>query len=298
MMFLSDQDLKNYQELIKNFKENPQNFNLEGIQIILKGNFLDSSINKKLWDAHYAIKSSTNSETGKILPKVLRMCAFLPVNVPILFGMVCLPANRFNIALFNFTNQSYNAGMNYSNGSGTDDSTKFLLMSYTLAVVSSIGTGILMKRLFSSKKNLSVLGEGMIRILPSSIAGFLNAFFMRSDYITKGINVKDGQGNELGLSKKAGTKAVIESSLSRFFIPIPGLLSIFAIRYLSKFRLRKSMDVLVQMILCTLHLGCALPASIAIFKQYSEIPINTLEKDLKLNAEKYKSKVAIYNKGL
>ncbi len=30
MLFLSNQEIKNYQELIKDFKENPLKFNLEG----------------------------------------------------------------------------------------------------------------------------------------------------------------------------------------------------------------------------------------------------------------------------
>jgi hypothetical protein len=226
------------------------------------------------------------------------MCALLPSNVPILFGMVCAPATRFNIMFFNILNQSYNAGLNHANGSGTDDSTKFLLMSYCLAIFSSVGTGILFKTIFAKQQNLSLLKEGTIRVLPSCVAGFLNAFFMRSDYISKGIMVKDGNGNELGLSKKAGYKAVMESSFSRFFIPLPGIFSMMGIRYLKKFKLSRSKDILFQMLFCVIHLGIALPASIAIFKQYSEIPIFSLELDLKENAKKFNSREAIYNKGL
>lgn len=188
--------------------------------------------------------------------------------------------------------------MNYSNGSGTDDSTRFLLMSYSLALISSIGTGFVMKRIFSTQNNISVLKEGMIRILPSCVAGFLNAFLMRSDYITKGIFVKDSDGNLLGLSKKAGFKAVLEGSLSRAFIPMPGFISLIILRRLSKMKLRKSLDLGIQVILCTVHLGFALPASIAIFRQFSEIEIPSLEEDLRKNAEKYNSRIAIYNKGL
>ena len=188
--------------------------------------------------------------------------------------------------------------MNYANGSGTDDSTKFLLISYSLAVVSSVGTGILFKRIFRNQKNLSILKEGTIRILPSCVAGFLNAFFMRSDYISKGIMVKDKEGNELGLSKKAGFKAVMESSFSRFFIPIPGIFTMIAMRYFSKFKLNRSKDLILQMLFCMIHLGCALPASIAIFKQYSNISILSLENELQENVKKFNSREAIYNKGL
>jgi hypothetical protein len=199
---------------------------------------------------------------------------------------------------FNILNQSYNAGLNYANGSGTDDSTNFLLMSYCLAIFSSVGTGILFKTIFSNKQNLSILKEGAIRVLPSCVAGFLNAFFMRSDYISKGIMIKDEKGNELGLSKKAGFNAVMESSFSRFFIPLPGIFSIIAIRYLRNFKLSKSKDILFQIVFCMVHLGISLPASIAIFKQYSEISINSLELELQENAKKFNSREAIYNKGL
>lgn len=116
--------------------------------------------------------------------------------------------------------------------------------------------------------------------------------------MSKGIMVKDGKGNELGLSKKAGFNAVMESSLSRFFIPFPAILTIMAMRYLSKFQMSKSKDALFQIMFCAIHLSIALPASIAIFKQYTEIPVDSLEEKLRDNARKFGSREAIYNKGL
>ena len=191
-----------------------------------------------------------------------------------------------------------NAGVNSANSTGTNDCSKFLMISYGLALFSSIGTGMLMKKMFINTKNLSVMKEALIRIIPSCMAGFLNAFFMRSDYITNGIVVKDEQGRDLGLSKTAGVYAVMESSISRFFIPLPGLFSIFILRGLAKFKLSRNKDVGLQLILCILHLGMAVPASIAIFKQYGEIPIASLEADCQENAKKLESRKAIYNKGL
>lgn len=251
-----------------------------------------------MWDAQYAVKSSINHETHKILPKPLRMCAFVPVNIPIAFGLICLPATRFNIFFFNFVNQSYNALMNYANGSGTDDSTKFILMSYSLALVSSIGTGMYLKRLFSKKQNMGLIKEGILRVLPSSIAGFLNAFFMRSDYMTKGITLKDEKGNVLGLSKKCGTKAVVESAVTRMFLPTPLLLNHFLIKYISTLKFSRKLHIFLELLFCGIALGVGLPFSIAIFKQYSDISIHSVEEEIRKNAENLGSKHIIYNKGL
>ncbi len=174
------------------------------------------------------------------------MCAFVPVNIPIAFGLICLPATRTNIFFFNYVNQSYNALMNYANGSGTEDSKKFILMSYSLALVSSIGTGMILKRIFSRKQNMGLIQEGILRVLPSSVAGFLNAFFMRSDYITKGISVKDEKGNHLGLSKKCGAKAVIESSVTRIFLPAPLLFNHFLIKFITTLKFSKRLHIFLN----------------------------------------------------
>lgn len=188
--------------------------------------------------------------------------------------------------------------MNYANGSGTDDSTKFILMSYSLALLSSIGTGMYLKRLFSKKQNISLIQEGILRVLPSSVAGFLNAFFMRSDYISKGITVKDENGNVLGLSKKCGTKAVVEGAISRMFLPMPLLVNHFLVKYVKSLKFSVRLHVFLELLFCGIALGVGLPFSIAIFKQYSEVPIESVEDEIKENALKLGARKVIYNKGL
>jgi hypothetical protein len=188
--------------------------------------------------------------------------------------------------------------MNLANGSGTDDSIKFILMSYSLALISSIGTGMYLKRLFSKKQNINLIQEGILRVLPSGIAGFLNAFFMRSDYISKGIAVKDENGNVLGLSKKCGTKAVVEGAVSRMFLPLPLLLNHFLIKYIKNFKFSVRLHIFLELLFCGIALGVGLPFSIAIFKQYSEVSLENVEEEIRINAEKLGSKKVIYNKGL
>jgi hypothetical protein len=41
--------------------------------------------------AAYIVGSATSRDTGEEIPRMMRMCAFLPVNIPILFGMLLSP---------------------------------------------------------------------------------------------------------------------------------------------------------------------------------------------------------------
>ena len=45
---------------------------------------------------------------------------------------------------------------------------------------------------------------------------------MRFKETRTGIAIKDADGNELGISKKAGTKAVNLTALTRVILPTPG----------------------------------------------------------------------------
>lgn len=55
-------------------------------------------------------------------------------------------------------------------------------------------------------------------------AGAANVYLMRFKETRTGIAIKDVEGNELGVSKKAGTKAVNLTALTRVILPTPGRL--------------------------------------------------------------------------
>lgn len=68
----------------------------------------------------------------------------VPMNVPIILGMLASRPTPFNIALWQWINQSYNAGWNYSNRNATSEfSTKDLGLSYGVAVSVSVGIAII-----------------------------------------------------------------------------------------------------------------------------------------------------------
>lgn len=285
---ITSRKLEEYQNMIKDFKENREKYNLN-----------DSSVNEKLWKAQYGIRSAVNSETGKVLPIYARMCAFVLMNMPIAWCMSCLPVTRFNILFVNFANQSYNAMLNYNNSSGTEDSLRFIVSSYALAVFSSVGMGLFLRSILSrGNRKVGNIRELIIRFLPSCTAGFINIFFSRSDYITKGIAVRDEKGNSLGLSKISGIKAILEGGISRFVLPLPLFANYFIMKRIDKMKIHNKAKIYIELILCGIALCFGLPFSIGVFKQIAEIDVNILEQEIQNEAKKKNITKAYYNKGL
>jgi hypothetical protein len=50
------------------------------------------------------IMNSSTNDVGMVVPKVFRMCGFVPVNIPILCGMLIAPPTMFNTVFFQWAN--------------------------------------------------------------------------------------------------------------------------------------------------------------------------------------------------
>ena len=83
---------------------------LSGKQVMLsEGEIKYLRKQKRICDA------SIHPDTGLPVPWVMRMSAFVPTNVPIIFGMLLSTPTPLNTAMWQWINQTYNAGMNYGN---------------------------------------------------------------------------------------------------------------------------------------------------------------------------------------
>jgi hypothetical protein len=102
------------------------------------------------------VNSTIHPDTGKPVPWVMRMCAFVPTNLPIIFGMLMAPQTPFNTIFFQWINQTYNAGMNYGNrNASSPNTTKDLMFGYSMAVASSITVSLGLRKLsHNMTKNL------------------------------------------------------------------------------------------------------------------------------------------------
>ena len=129
------------------------------------------------------------------IPRMMRMCAFVPMNVPILFGMLIMPATTVNTVFWQWFNQSFNAGLNNGNRNASSKyTTTDLAQGYCAAVGSSVSVALLLRKVFSGVSS-RVTGARLILInsiigsLAGGTASFLNTFFMRKVEMKQGIEI-------------------------------------------------------------------------------------------------------------
>ncbi len=150
---------------------------------------------KDLRKKQTVVAASIHPDTGKPVPWVMRMCAFVPTNLPIIFGMLMMKSTPASTAFWQWLNQTYNAGMNYGNRNASSvNTTKDLMFGYTAAVTSSIGIGIGLKKLcFSMTRSMKggnlILANCLISYVAVATAGFLNSLCMRMGELEKGISI-------------------------------------------------------------------------------------------------------------
>jgi hypothetical protein len=123
------------------------------------------------------------------------MCGFVPVNVPILCGMILAAPTMRNTIFFQWLNQSYNAGLNFGNKNSTCTYTNQELgLGYLAAVSSAITVGVGFRLLTSgltktaTGKKLLILNT-LVGASASAAANFCNTTFMRKAEVDKGILV-------------------------------------------------------------------------------------------------------------
>ena len=189
-------------------------------------------LNKSEYDSLIRALSIKNSaltrDTNEQIPRLMRMCAFVPVNIPILFGMLISAPTTLNTVFWQWFNQSFNAGLNYGNRNASSKYTnKDLAMGYSAAVGSSVSVALVLRKMFANMTK-KVQGSRLILInsVVSSIAGgtasFLNTFFMRRVEMENGINVfSDPQlTQKVGISRTCAQKAILETAWSRVYLAV------------------------------------------------------------------------------
>jgi len=148
-------------------------------------------------------------DTEERIPRFMRMCAFVPLNVPILFGMLLSPPTTFNTVFWQWFNQSFNAGLNYGNRNASSVySNSDLLFGYSAAVGSSVSVALLLRKACANlTKSFSgarlILLNSLVAATAGGCASFLNTICMRRAETEKGISVfrDEALTQELGISR-------------------------------------------------------------------------------------------------
>lgn len=145
------------------------------------------------------MNSAVSRDSNEEIPRMMRMCAFVPMNLPILFGMLISPPTTFNTIFWQWFNQSFNAGLNYGNRNASSKYTsKDLAQGYSAAVGSSVLMALTLRSLFASQtRKVSgaklILINAVVSTIAGGTAGFLNTYFMRSVEMINGIEVYEDQ---------------------------------------------------------------------------------------------------------
>lgn len=79
----------------------------------------------------------------------MRMSSFIPVNLPISYGMIIVAPTPMNTIFWQFVNQTYNAMVNYGNRNASSSySSSDIAKSYLCACTASITVALSIRRMF------------------------------------------------------------------------------------------------------------------------------------------------------
>ncbi|NWH79088.1 SFXN4 protein, partial [Piaya cayana] len=211
------------------------------------------------------------------------------------------------IFFLQFVFHSYTTGFALINGNGTAKAEGYSVQEkqifYSLGAISYAACIGAFPLVFMNRYTMrSPLTELIVRkLLPAPLLGLMSAFtvaVVRSPEFEHGIEVVDRNGKVIGVSQKAGEKAVRETAVSRgvlfgttFFLP--NALAYFVQR--AKLAKTPRNLAIVRMLFTTLVLAGMLPASLSMFPQRGEIKRADLEPEILSSTEET---VLFYNRGI
>ncbi|KFW07945.1 Sideroflexin-4, partial [Eurypyga helias] len=206
-----------------------------------------------------------------------------------------------------FVFHMYTTGFTLLNGNGTVKAEEYSLqqkqLCYSMGAISYAACIGALPLVFMNRYTLksSVMQLVIKKLLPVPLLGLMSAFTVmvaRSPEFENGIEVMDRNGKVVGVSQKAGEKAVEETAVSRavlfgttFFLP-PVLM-----HFVERAKLAKTPQTLAlaRMLVTMSVLAGMLPVSLSMFPQCGEIKRADLEPEIQSSTEETE---LFYNRGV
>ncbi|XP_078488348.1 sideroflexin-5-like [Ciona intestinalis] len=288
-LLTSDQQLQDSLKLLKSYQD---------------GTISPTVTNSELWKAQKIKQAIIHPDTHEKIMMPFRMSGFVPFGTPIVVGLLLPNQTLVTTVFWQWLNQSHNACVNYSNRNATQNTSMTDFISgYTGAVTSAVGIALGLNALVKRSTKLSPITRSLIqRFVPFpavATASVCNVVLMRHSELNTGIEVTDSNNQVVGVSKLAAKKALVETAMTRAFLPAPILLIPPVVMTMLErtkwFPRYPRFNLPMQAFLVTASFGLALPLAIALFPQKSKISVNKLEQDIR---DKTSDKVLFYNKGL
>jgi len=125
----------------------------------------DAKINHQLWHAKTITDAIIHPQTHEKILAPFRMCSFVPMNLPIVVGMIT-STNIFWGLFWQFYNQSYNVMVNFANSNKSNEMPKSKIISaYAIAVTSSCSVHYSLNQYLKKKKIKIILKSFIIKII-------------------------------------------------------------------------------------------------------------------------------------
>uniref|UniRef100_A0A8C4K1M3 Sideroflexin 4 n=1 Tax=Dromaius novaehollandiae TaxID=8790 RepID=A0A8C4K1M3_DRONO len=262
--------------------------------------------NNQVRQAFLLSLSSVHPDTDSIIPVLFRPPAFLPVSLPLVIAS-SLPLQARNAFICQFVFHTYTTGFTLINGNGTTKAEEYSVQQKQvfcgLGAISYAACIGAVPIFFMNRYTLkSPLTQLVVRkLLPAPLLGLMSAFtvaVVRSPEFENGIEVMDRNGKVVGVSQKAGEKAVKETALSRaalfgtaFFLPAVFMHFVERANFAKTPRTLASM----RMMMITSVLAGMLPVSFSMFPQCGKIKRADLEPEILSSTEETE---LFYNRGI
>ncbi|NWS40031.1 SFXN4 protein, partial [Probosciger aterrimus] len=250
--------------------------------------------------------SSVHPDTDKIIPVLFRPPAFLPVSLPLVIASSLQHQARHNF-FYQFLFHMYTTGFTLLNGNGTPKAEEYSIQQnqifLSLGAVSYAACVGALPLVFMNRYTLKNPFTQLVikKLLPAPLLGLMSAFTVvvaRSPEFDNGIKVMDRNGKVVGVSQKAGEKAVKETAISRgvlfgttFFLPS---VVMYLVERAKMVKTPRTL-ALMRMFVITSVLTGMLPVSLSMFSQCGEIKRADLEPEILSSTEETEF---FYNRGI
>ena len=122
---------------------------MEPSKEVLYATWLTKDEISELRTAQTVVANAVHPDTGEFIPWPMRLSSYIPLNIPINYGMIVAAPTPFNTILWQWINQTVNAALNYGNRNASSTyTTKDIAQSYMVACASSIVVALAIRRGF------------------------------------------------------------------------------------------------------------------------------------------------------
>jgi tricarboxylate carrier len=164
-----------------------------------------SLLEDEIWRAKELYDSAFHPQTGEKLFILGRMSFQVPGNMSITGCMMTFYKSTPAVVFWQFSNQSFNAVVNYTNrNASVGVSTEQLGTAYVGATTASVLTALGFNKLIASSPTLSsgIVGR-FVPLIAVAAANCINIPLMRQQEVKNGISIQNAKGEDVGLSGKA-----------------------------------------------------------------------------------------------